>query len=245
MAEWAIVTGGGTGIGRALARALAARGLQVVIVGRREQPLEETRAVAPQAIHAVAADVTRREGRAAVVNALPAGARLRCLVHNAGVVTPIGPLSEVEEGAWRDTMAINLDAPLFLTQALLEPLRGGRSLHISSGAAHHPYRGWGAYCTSKAGLYMLYQVLRTELEPFNIGVGSVRPGVVDTPMQELIRGQTAERFPDVQRFLDLKREGRLIEPEPLAQFLCWLLLDCDAQTYSQKEWTYPADAPRS
>eukprot|EP00957_Ditylum_brightwellii_P005530 424079-Ditylum_brightwellii.AAC.1 len=91
-------------------------------------------------------------------------------------------------------MAVNMEGPLFLTQALLPKLKaatttigGARVLHISSGASQKPYRGWGPYCTSKAGLNMIYRVLREELQPHNIHVGSVRPGVVDTPMQDQAR----------------------------------------------------------
>lgn len=238
MQDWAIVTGGGTGIGRELALALAARGLHVLIAGRREQPLRETQAEAPERVHIVSADLATESGRRAVVAALPVDARLRCLVHNAALLTPIGPLAEVSLEEWRLSQATNVEAPLFLTQALLNRLRGGRSLHISSGAAHHSYRSWGAYCSSKAVLYMLYLVLREELREYDIAVGSVRPGVVDTPMQTLIRSQTADRFPDVGRFQELKRAGQLVDPKELAQFLAWLLLDVPADEFSAQEWNF-------
>ncbi|RFA28983.1 short-chain dehydrogenase [Alkalilimnicola ehrlichii] len=245
MTGWAVVTGGGSGIGRALALELAAKGLSVLIVGRREQALREVQAHAPDAIRLVAADIATEEGRQAVAEALPNKARLQALVHNAGVIAPIGPLSQVTLKDWRQSQAINVEAPLFLTQRLLDRLAGGRVLHVSSGAAHNGYQGWGAYCTSKAALYMLYQVLRDELEDADIAVGSVRPGVVDTPMQDFIREQPAEHFPAVARFISLKQEGLLIPAEKVAIFMRWLLLDVPAGEYSSREWEFNQDASRA
>ncbi len=237
MAELAVVTGAGTGIGRALAHALAERGLNVVAVGRRAAALAETCSAHPERMRAVSADVSDPEGRGRIV-AATAGAPVRCLVHNAGVLEPIGPLMEVGLGEWRRAQAINVEAPLFLSQALLGQLSGGRILHLSSGAAHHPYSGWGSYCTGKAALYMLYQVLREELGRQGVAVGSLRPGVVDTPMQGLIRQQTPERFPEVERFLELHARGRLERPEQVAGFASWLLLDVDAGEFAAGEWSF-------
>ncbi|WP_290650772.1 SDR family NAD(P)-dependent oxidoreductase, partial [Aquisalimonas sp.] len=137
------------------------------------------------------------------------------------------------------------EAPLFLTQALLDRLQGGgRVLHISSGAAHHGYAGWGSYCASKAALHMIYQVLREELQDRGIAVGSVRPGVVDTPMQALVREQPPERFPMVQRFLDLHATGQLEDPQDVARFTAWLLLDVDETAYSAEEWSFTEPSHR-
>lgn len=236
MPSYAVVTGGGSGIGAALAHQLARRGLHVVIVGRREGPLEDVRSAAPDRITACAADVAEPDGRRHIAAALPPDARLAALVHNAALLEPVGPLAEVELEAWRYHQRVNVEAPLFLTQALLPRLRGGRVLHLSSGAAHKPYEGWGAYCTSKAALHMIYQVLRLELAAHEVAVGSARPGVVDTPMQSHIRGIPEARFPHRARFVRLKAEGNLLPPEHAAAFLERLLLDVDADTFSSKEW---------
>jgi Dehydrogenases with different specificities (related to short-chain alcohol dehydrogenases) len=134
--------------------------------------------------------------------------------------------------------------PLFLTKALLPRLipdnveeeRGGRVLHISSGAAHYPYRGWGAYCTSKAAFHMLYRSLALELSPLGVSVGSARPGVVDTPMQDLIRQKSEQELPDVSRFRQLKDQGTLMDPSEVAIFLDWLLNETNDVEFSEKEW---------
>ncbi len=231
----ALVTGGGTGLGRALTLALAGRGMDVLAVARREGPLEETRARDPARVRTLSADVATETGRAAIIGAV-GGEPLGCLVHNAGVLAPIGPLAEVSLEEWRRHQAINLEGPVFLTAGLLEPLAGGRVLHISSGAAHRPYRGWGAYCTSKAALHMVYQIYREELAERDIAVGSVRPGVVDTPMQALIRDQSAERFPDRDRFVELKQSGKLLDPERSAAGIVSLLLESTRADFVAQEW---------
>lgn len=238
MSEYAIVTGAGTGLGRAIALRLSAAGFPVLGVGRRVEPLEALADEAQERVYTVSADLGRPEGRQAVADALGAGDRVRFLVHNAGVLEPVGPLAQVSLKDWRYNQAINVEAPLFLTQLLLPQLKGGRVLHISSGAAHRSIPGWGAYCTSKAALHMLYMVLRDELAEQDIAVGSLRPGVVDTPMQALIREQPRERFPAVERFRQLKATGALHDPDAVAAFVLHLLTAVDTEAFRAQEWEY-------
>ncbi|MBA1148672.1 SDR family NAD(P)-dependent oxidoreductase [Ectothiorhodospiraceae bacterium WFHF3C12] len=238
MTDHAIVTGAGTGLGRAMALKLSAAGCHVIGVGRRVEPLESLEDEAPGAVTTVSADVGLPEGRQAVADAVPADGQLRYLIHNAGVLEPVGPLSDVSLKDWHYSQAINVEAPLFLTQLLLPRLIGGRVLHISSGAAHRSIPGWGAYCTSKAALHMLYMVLRDELAEHGVAVGSLRPGVVDTPMQALIREQPEDRFPAVERFRELKSSGALHDPDAVAGFAVHLLTEVDAERFVEEEWEY-------
>lgn len=238
MTEYAIVTGAGTGLGRAIAMKLAAAGHAVLGVGRRLEPLEGLEDEAGGNITGVAADVGTPEGRQSIVEALGRGDSVRYLVHNAGVLEPVGSLSGVSLRDWRYIQAINVEGPLFLTQSLLPRLAGGRVLHMSSGAAHRSIPGWGPYCTSKAALHMLYMVLRDELAEHGVAVGSLRPGVVDTPMQALIREQPEERFPAVERFRQLKESGQLNDPDAVAAFTVHLLTEVDAERFSADEWEY-------
>ncbi|ABI56750.1 SDR family NAD(P)-dependent oxidoreductase [Alkalilimnicola ehrlichii MLHE-1] len=238
--EWSLVTGGGTGLGRALALALAARGQRVIITGRRPGPLEATATAAPDgAVVPVPADVAQEEGRQRIGQAVDQHAPngLRFLIHNAGTIDPIGPLTELDPEQWRRSQAINVEGPLFLTRSLLSRLpAGSRVLHISSGAAHSPIPGWGAYCTAKAALHMLYQCLDGELRDRGIRVGSLRPGVVDTPMQAHIRASSEAAFPLVERFRALHREGELRSAEEVADFACWVLSATDDDRYASSEW---------
>jgi NAD(P)-dependent dehydrogenase (short-subunit alcohol dehydrogenase family) len=134
-------------------------------------------------------------------------------------------------------MAINVEEPLFLTQALLpELVENSRVVHISSGAAHQGIPGWGLYCTSKAALFMLGQLLKDELAQRNIWFGSVRPGIVDTPMQEEIRALKPESFPMVEQFRQYKATGALVTSELVAQYLEWLLLEVSGPQLGEREW---------
>jgi|EP00979_Chaetoceros_neogracilis_P001095 NAD(P)-dependent dehydrogenase (short-subunit alcohol dehydrogenase family) len=241
-----IITGGGSGLGRALAQRLVSRSQPVIIVGRRQGKLLETQELCanPSLVRIVVADVAQTEGHDAILGILKKNEKIRALVHNAAVLEPVGKLMDMDPEKWREHMQINLDGPLFLTKKLLPRLkpdnvdeeRGGRVLHISSGAAHYPYRGWGAYCTSKAAFHMLYRSLAVELSPIGVAVGSARPGVVDTPMQDLIREKSELELPDVLRFRQLKEQGNLMDPKEVATFLDWLLNETDDVAFSEKEW---------
>ena len=243
MSELAVVTGGGSGIGHAMVQRLAVGGMTVIAVGRRSGPLEALAGTHPERIEPTSADVATPQGREAVAEAV-AGRKVRYLLHNAGILEPVGRLATIELEEWRYAQAVNVEAPLFLTQRLLPCLAGGRVLHVSSGAAHRPIIGWGAYCASKAALHMISQVLSVELAGREIAVGSVRPGVVDTPMQTLIREQDSERFPDVERFRELKRTGGLHSPEAVADFVWQLLTDTTSDEFTGQEWDIDEHAAR-
>lgn len=152
MSGVSIITGGGTGIGAALAKRLVSRSQKVLIVGRRNTKLLETKNSCsnPSLLRTVVADISTPEGRQSIVESLDENEVVDNLVHNAAVLEPVGPLIDVTPEEWSKNMKINVDGPLFLTKSLLPMLikknendnRGGRILHISSGAAHHGYRGW-------------------------------------------------------------------------------------------------------
>ncbi|MEC7221920.1 MAG: SDR family oxidoreductase, partial [SAR324 cluster bacterium] len=153
MKKQILITGGGTGIGRALAERFAAKDWQVTIVGRRSYLLEEVMNEYPDRIKAISADVGKIQDRQKIVD--EAMATLNLLVHNAAVLGPVGPILDQNLEDWRSHMATNVEGPLFLTQALLPNLvENSRVVHISSGAAHSGIPGWGMYCTSKAALFM-------------------------------------------------------------------------------------------
>ena len=239
-----VITGASSGIGRAMARRLASQGQTVVAIGRRAVPLEALAASAP-GIEACVADVATEAGQAAIVAAV-SQRPVRWLIHNAGVLEPVGPLLSQEAAAIRGSLAINLEAPIALTRQLLPVMEsGGRILHVSSGAAHRALAGWGAYCISKAGLYMAYEVLRQELDGTGVAIGTLRPGVVDTPMQTLIREQSIEDFPAVERFRALKSAGELSDPVDVAAFMEQVLSLSDTEHFSRGEWDirehYPLD----
>ena len=228
-----VVTGGGSGIGRALAQALATRGHETLIIGRNTNALQETCSFSPL-IKYLNADITSQAGREAIRQAVSPYDSIQGIIHNAGLIDPIVPLPELSEDAWRTVMATNLDAPLFLTQALQHQLKGGRVLHVGSGAAYFPVVGWAPYCVSKAGLAMLTRCMQLEYLAFSCA--SVMPGIVDTAMQTTIRGALGMANTKREFFNTLKKNHRLVAVETVALFLTWLLLVLDEETYASKEW---------
>jgi len=236
MTSVAVVTGAGSGIGRAVAIALAQRGLRVLAIGRRRAALEETASYYPDQIQVLSADITVQKERERIADVCWTYSGVSVLVHNAGMGPPMGTLASLSLDAWQRHFAINLDAPVFLTQVLLPQLSGGRVLHISSGWAHRPVDGCMAYCTSKAAFHMVYRCLQQELAPKNIAVGSVRPGIVDTSLQKNVRESESLTEKDKQFFQSIVAQHRLIAPNTVAKFLTWLLCDLDPKTYSASEW---------
>lgn len=228
-----VVTGGGSGIGRALTEALIERKQRVIIIGRRLDCLKEVAKLSSD-IQWVCADVSTAQGRDTVIKALDTYDKIIGLVHNAGIIEPIVPLTCLKEADWHAVMRTNVDAPLFLTQALHEKLTGGRVLHIGSGAAYIPIEGWSPYCVSKAALSMLTRCW--QLECPEIAFASVMPGIIDTPMQAKIRNSQSMSEEKHAFFVRLKEENKLLSAKAVAQYLVHLLLDTDTATYSSKEW---------
>lgn len=250
--KWVVITGGSSGIGAALLRRLVQcePQLNCLAVGRRLEKLEDARIQAlvggdnSDRVKIVSADVSTPDGVAHIVSALPANASVKYLVHNAGLLGPIAPLVDIDRETWRQVVATNLEAPLFLTQALMPNLKQcaadgdvPRVLHVSSGAAVNAYEGWGPYCVTKAGLNMMYRCLSAELSHHGVLVGSVRPGVVDTPMQDEVRGfdGPAEHFPMSHKFHDLHKSGKLESPDTVATYFHWLLSEIADDEFGAEE----------
>lgn len=228
-----VVTGGGSGIGKALAHALSLREQSVLIIGRRESMLVGAAAYSPL-ISYLCADVSTEEGRQRIFSHLSQINHIDAFIHNAGVIEPLQPLLQVDEVSWQKIMSTNVNAPLFLTQLLQKKLQGSRVLFVGSGVAHFPVVGWGAYCVSKAALSMLTRCL--QLESSAIACANVMPGIIDTAMQEQIRSATCMDPERLEFFKQLYRQDHLISAETVAMFLCWLLLELDKQQFVSKEW---------
>jgi benzil reductase ((S)-benzoin forming) len=228
-----IVTGGGSGIGKALALALAERGKKVLIIGRRDELLYATAALC-STITYLTADVSTTVGRDKIYAFLQNETSITALINNAGILAPMLAIKDLSLVDWQHSMATNVEAPLFLTQGLLSKLKGGRVLNISSGLAHIPAVGLSAYCTSKAALNMLTRCW--QLESNGVALTSVMPGIVDTSMQDLLRTSKEIDETSHQFYNDLQLKDKVVSPETVACFLCWLLLDVPLNQYVAKEW---------
>ena len=175
----ALITGAGSGIGRALAVELSQRNSRVLLVGRRRDPLEETRALLPRRdLGAVLrADITDPADRDELVRRVRSWGRLDVLVNNAGLVVS-GPLSVSDVEGRRRMIDTNLASPMELTLALLPLLKAGapsRIVNVGSlfGDIAFPY--FSAYSATKFGLRGWSDGLRRELAPAGIGVTYAAP----------------------------------------------------------------------
>lgn len=228
-----IITGGGSGIGKALAVALAKRGKSVLIVGRRDRLLQEAAFVSPL-IKYLVADISTSEGLHSIKTRVDDLPRIEGLVNNAGTINPLVGLKDIKLEEWHHTLNTNLDAPLFLSQILYNKLADGRVLNIGSGAAYFAIKGWAAYCVSKAALALLTKCW--QLESDSVAFSSVKPGIIDTEMQAIARKGVNMDPESVAFYQRLKQNNRLITPETVAEFLTWLLLDIDHDAYVSQEW---------
>jgi len=237
----AIVTGAGTGIGQAIALALAEAGIRTFILGRRSAPLEETvaRAPADNPIVALSADITDAGDRQrAVETALDRFGRIDILVNNAGV-SSIEPLLAASEAEWRRVMATNVDAAFFMAQAVLPSMRehqwgrivnigsvyGVRALNASLYDAFTEEGDLGpkrqpAYHTSKGAVLNLTRDLAAAVARWKITVNTVSPGMVVTEQSDGILSPEVER-----KLCDMTPLGRFGKPEEIAYAVRFLASD--------------------
>jgi NAD(P)-dependent dehydrogenase (short-subunit alcohol dehydrogenase family) len=210
----ALITGGGTGIGRGVALALADKAVHVVICGRREAPLTETaNAISKTGAEslAVQADVSDSGGVDRLVRAtLDKFKRIDILINNAGIFAE-APIQDLEVETWDTIMAVNLRGPFLLTRAVLPIMRRQRSGHIiniSSESGMEYYPGDGAYGVSKHALNAFGEYTQRENQELNIRINTICPGMVVTEMTEDSSG------------LD---QSKCLYPEDIADLVLWLL----------------------
>jgi NAD(P)-dependent dehydrogenase (short-subunit alcohol dehydrogenase family) len=188
------VTGGTSGLGRALVGSLAGHGARVVFVARNREGLQQTEQAIP-GTHGIAADVARKDDihpAALQITGLLGG--LDVLVNNASSLgpVPLALLGDTECEALELALATNVLGPFRLTKALLGALaasardgRGAVVVNVSSDAAVNPYATWGAYGASKAALRHLTRVWDEEARGDGIRLLSIDPGDMDTPLHAL------------------------------------------------------------
>jgi len=224
--QHALVTGGGTGIGAAIARALATEGVKVAVVGRRKEPLD---AVAREiGGTAIAADVT---DRAAIDRVVADAGPFDILVNNAGLAES-APFAKVTAEAWRKVMAVNLDAVFHCSQAVLPGMLGagrGRIITIASIAGLRGAAYVAPYVAAKHGAVGLMRALAVELQGKGITANAICPGYADTEIVAAavrnIREKTGRSEEEARRELALfNPSGRLIAPEEIASAVVDLVL---------------------
>lgn len=226
----ALVTGGGSGIGAATARRLAADGYAVAVTGRRAAPIGEV-AAEIDGLAIVADTGSEADAERAVAATVERFGALDALVCNAGIGGE-GSLRDLAPGTWDDVLRTNLTGAYLMARAAIEHLvaRRGSIVTVSSAAGLRASPESLAYCASKAGLQMLTQCLAVDHGPEGVRSNCVAPGWVRTPMAD-------EEMEALGTRLGLGRDGaydactvdiplrRAATAEEVAETVAWLLSD--------------------
>lgn len=237
-----VVTGGGSGIGKATVAVLSRAGYHVVAVGRDETKLKAAQAETGEvtgSITACAADVTQAEGREKILETCRERFDGVDIVVNCATVTALEPILDYKEQSWRDVLAINLDACFFLAQAAIEGMRAkgwGRIINVGSvygqvaldnrlyeevfsvdADGRGPVRE-AAYAAAKGGIRQLTRELAVVCAPWGITVNSVVPGMFPADPDSLPEAQR-------DRFLERIPLGRFGAPEEAAYAIEYLVSD--------------------
>jgi len=228
----ALITGGGTGIGAAIARALVGAGAAVSLAGRRKAPLDEVATSLPKAA-AISADVRRETDCAAMVEAAHAAhGPIDIVIANAGAAES-APAAKIDLGHWQRMIDTNLTGAFLTVRAALGDITRNdsdgvrRIVFIASTAGLRGYAYVAAYCAAKHGVVGLARALSVELAPNGVTVNAVCPGYTETPLLTAAAdniaaktGRSAEQ--SRAQLAEDNANGRLITPDEVAQTVLWL-----------------------
>lgn len=233
----AIVTGGGSGIGRGIALRFAREGASVAIVDIAQERLDETAALLADPgtpSLAVRADVSvTNDVERAFAAVLERFGRVDILVNNAGIGNPPKPVVELDDEGWDRTIAVNLRSVFLCSRAAAREMirqgRGGRIISVASQAGKTGYARLAPYCASKAGIILFTQAFAKEVAPHGILVNCVCPGTIDTPLLRAgVEQVTGGAIPFEQAIASVFPSiplGRIGYPEDVAKLVTFLASD--------------------
>jgi NAD(P)-dependent dehydrogenase (short-subunit alcohol dehydrogenase family) len=236
----AVVTGGGTGIGAAIARGLAAAGATVTVCGRRLQPLQAV-AAGEARIRTASANVTDEAAMMKLYEqAEAAGEPIDIVVANAGMAES-APAHKTSLELWNRTLAVNLTGAFLSVKPSLAAMRRrgfGRIVFIASTAGLRGYAYVAPYVAAKHGVVGLMRALALETASTGITVNAVCPGFTETPMLaesiDRIAGTTKRSPDDVRAALEARNpQGRFIQPQEVADVVLWLCGSASASITGQ------------
>jgi NAD(P)-dependent dehydrogenase (short-subunit alcohol dehydrogenase family) len=231
--QTAMITGAGSGLGRATAQALSARGCTLALVDINEASAADTACACGNA-HVIVQDLTAPGGaEAAVTRSIAALGSLSIVINNAGYGAG-EPFLEMRDATWDLTLDLNLKAVALICAAAGRHMRAhgkGRIVNVTSPASRMALPNYLAYAASKAGVDSVTRAAAVALAPYGITVNSVAPGMMDTEMQRITERQlaTIEGRSDINAFLDERTRriplGRRTDCETVASTIVWLALD--------------------
>ncbi|MGV6860361.1 MAG: SDR family NAD(P)-dependent oxidoreductase [Putridiphycobacter sp.] len=212
----AYITGTSSGIGKAITEKLLNEGHEVVGLSR-------TKTIQHQNYKHIFIDFKNLDAVSAFEFETDISSDI-CLINNAGIIEPIRPVGHLLDQEIIQLTQINLVVPQLLINKFLHKYQTFNNkyhiINISSGAGKYPIDAWAGYCASKAGLDLFSETINLEWENRQIenwAIHSFAPGVVDTQMQTKIRASNPNDFKNLQKFLDLKTNQELLNPELVAE----------------------------
>ncbi len=227
----ALITGGGDGIGAAVAERFVKEGAKIVITGRRQKVLEKMAKKLPaDSVRIFAGDVSKENDTKGMVEAaVEFGGKLDVLVNNAGI-SMIGSVTDLSMENWLKTLSINLTGPFMLMKASIPHMikaGGGSIINIASVGGLRCLPERPAYCTTKAGLIMLTKQAALDYGKYNIRCNAVCPGGVKTEMTEADFGQVGKMIgmetdafvKEISTEMPLKRFATIHEMGGICTFL--------------------------
>ncbi len=238
----AIVTGVSRGLGEFLAAALLDRGYDVIGIGRSSAARLAGRRYA--FVHCDFADIAGIDSalEPSFRSIAASGPRSVCLINNAATAEPVGVLGALDASEIAHSLGVNLVGPVVVAnlfcRVFTDEATERRIINVSSGAAQSGIAGGGTYSIAKAGLEMLTKQLVADLRTPTLRAITVRPGIIDTGMQVLMRTQPDAVLPSAAMFREFHESGQLVAPAEAAAKIVAKLVLADVEqgrTYTYKE----------
>jgi len=226
--QHAVITGGGSGIGAAIAKSISDAGANVTLIGRNADKLRDS--VADTGMYWQAADVTDRDR---VANAFAAArgkaGPITILINNAGAAEA-APFAKMDDELWDRLIAVNLTGVYNCTRAVIADMTetgSGRIVNIASTAGLKGYAYVSAYCAAKHGVIGLTRALALEYARKGVTVNAVCPGytnteIVETSLEKIIAATGRTRDEALAELVKVNPQHRLIEPEEVAETVMWI-----------------------
>jgi len=214
-----LITGCSAGVGYGLVQKFLDNNYNVIAVSRNIQPLE---VINHKLLHIVQADITNGNDQLKILAALneASGSETIEIINNAAFGQP-ETFATTSLDSIRHHFETNFFAPIALLQKILAQISVSRVLNISSGAAEFPLQSLLPYCTSKAAIHHAIKCLNLEYP--NTRFANLRPGMVDTPLQERWRDVKSEVFPNGNFYAKTKAKNKLISISTVADFVYWVI----------------------
>ena len=225
-----LVTGASRGIGLELSLALATSGVNVILLARNTPLLEKSREMVQSISASSSIIICDLADNSSIDNAIMAlnkdFQKIDGIVHNAGMIAPIMPMSKAPNDAWAENIQVNLIGVQRLTKGIYPLMKASehcRVTTISSGASLRPLESWSSYCVAKAGQDMWARCLAEEGKRDGITAISIAPGIVNTDMQKEIRSADSDDFPSLSSFVGYYENGDLSDAKDVAKKLLPLI----------------------